>query len=267
MGQPKAKWSRYEDSQQVWTAIVGPFYLDVDGETGDCEIAEWDAESASIGRTLWEHHTPPPCDVVDLMRLTEDELARRLHGAAETMDGKELVAKPEPRRQCGADGCDGHSHPDEACKVADCRLCKRDFAMCSLFEQICRGCLREAHEMQNAAQPLVRGLVDLFHTAAAELHRKSPPCFVCGAQPKLITDCEPGSEQIRIEYRCGHSDEQRVRGSREWAVALMAVGSSVTDVHGRDWLREDTGLWVITETGELRTFEQLPKLGWCLRPL
>jgi hypothetical protein len=49
-----------------------------------------------------------PCDITDLMRLAEAELARRLRLAAETMDGVELVAHL-PGRDCDAcERCGAH---------------------------------------------------------------------------------------------------------------------------------------------------------------
>ncbi|HTU61349.1 MAG TPA: hypothetical protein VMF89_23000, partial [Polyangiales bacterium] len=47
--------------------------LEVNGSTGRCEIAEWDPESADIGRTLWE--AIHPAESVDgLQRIAEDAL-------------------------------------------------------------------------------------------------------------------------------------------------------------------------------------------------
>jgi hypothetical protein len=64
-------WYGTDDGGQVWTAASGTFYLEVNGTTGKCEIAEWDPES--VGRTLWE--ATHPTDSVDgLQRIVEDAL-------------------------------------------------------------------------------------------------------------------------------------------------------------------------------------------------
>jgi hypothetical protein len=83
--QPKAKWTKPSGSE-VWSAFVGPFYLEVNPPA--CSLRE-----VSTLAVLWEHVGPVPCDAPDLMRLTETELARRLEDAAETMDGRDLVAR------------------------------------------------------------------------------------------------------------------------------------------------------------------------------
>lgn len=66
-------WYGTDDGGQVWTAASGTFYLEVNGTTGKCEIAEWDPESADIGRTLWEA-TQPTESVDGLQRIVEDAL-------------------------------------------------------------------------------------------------------------------------------------------------------------------------------------------------
>lgn len=88
MGQPKAKWSKYGVNE--WSAEVGPLWLQVQPSTGRIEI--WTTSPSGL---IWSTKEPTPCDVTDLMRLAEAELARRLHGAADTMNGRELVAEPE----------------------------------------------------------------------------------------------------------------------------------------------------------------------------
>lgn len=86
MGQPKAEWNVYQPG--CAHAEVGMFFLDVhvmqDGWS-DWVVADADDVIAEGG---WRG----PCDITDLMRLAEAELARRLHGAADSMDGRELVA-------------------------------------------------------------------------------------------------------------------------------------------------------------------------------
>lgn len=99
MTQPKAKWSAYdEDTKRIWTAAVGPFYLEANTADGYAELCSYDFESASIGEQLWKQPVSGPCDITDLMRLAEAELARRLRHAAETMDGNGLVALSGPRQ-------------------------------------------------------------------------------------------------------------------------------------------------------------------------
>jgi hypothetical protein len=72
----KVRWCWYgdEDGGQVWTAAHGDFYLEVNRTTGRCEIAEWDDESADIGRSLWEAHHPDE-SVDTLQRIVENALA------------------------------------------------------------------------------------------------------------------------------------------------------------------------------------------------
>lgn len=89
MGQPKAKWER-DPENGGWRADVGPFHLEVNTACdGRAELydSEW--------KGLWDHRPAEPYDIVDLMLLSEAELKRRLRGAADTMDGKELVAEQE----------------------------------------------------------------------------------------------------------------------------------------------------------------------------
>lgn len=85
--EPKAKWQQVEAYSGEWSADVGPYVLEVVTMLGRCSI--WQNKPC---HRIWEKTTSTPCDVTDLMRLTEAELARRLTGAAETMDGGELVA-------------------------------------------------------------------------------------------------------------------------------------------------------------------------------
>lgn len=92
--EPKAKWTRRGNA---WTAVVGPFHLMVTPKNGGCEICDSDTSTSPVtaGALVWDNRDnplPTPCDVTDLMRMTEAELARRLTGAAETMRGEGLVA-------------------------------------------------------------------------------------------------------------------------------------------------------------------------------
>jgi hypothetical protein len=97
--QPKARWSLYIEGKRIWTAAVGPYHLEAHGHEGRAVIRESAAESNTLGRSLWQTSVGIPCDVVELMRLAEEELARRLSKAAETMDGRELVLETLSR-QC-----------------------------------------------------------------------------------------------------------------------------------------------------------------------
>jgi len=84
--EPKAKWHKL--SAHCWRAEVGPFRLEVILDDGECQIAD-----AKTYAQLWFQKVATPCDVTDLMRHTESELARRLEKAASTMDGGELVPR------------------------------------------------------------------------------------------------------------------------------------------------------------------------------
>ena len=92
--QPKAKWVRRSDSAGVWTAGLGVFCLYVETDTGKCSIYANRTSLSPGGATrfvLWRTLVPTPCDAPDLMRLCEDELARRLRAVADTMAGDELA--------------------------------------------------------------------------------------------------------------------------------------------------------------------------------
>ena len=67
-------WHPYEDGDQVWTAENGSFYMEVDGSTGRCEIAEWEPESGEIGSTVWEHVDTAGASVDVLKRHVERNL-------------------------------------------------------------------------------------------------------------------------------------------------------------------------------------------------
>lgn len=84
---------------------------------------------------------------------------------------------------------------------------------------------------------------DPYQRAALAFSRLNPPCTVCGESARLrITNGEamPFSTDQDIvaaaHYQCGHTEAERVRGSRDWAVAMMHRGNSVTDVDGNEWL-------------------------------
>jgi len=99
--QPKAKWKKC-DWRNAWTAVVGPFHLEISPSSGECLLSQWDGHE--VGAALWRDTRTVPCDVTDLMRLTEAELARRLEDAAETMDGRDLVAPPFPVQSMRVEG-------------------------------------------------------------------------------------------------------------------------------------------------------------------
>ncbi len=84
--EPKAKWSEVFVATGEWSAEVGPFTLEIGRNLGRCEI--WHHGHRT---SIWSRIVSTPCDVADLMRLTEAELARRLVKAAETMEGSELA--------------------------------------------------------------------------------------------------------------------------------------------------------------------------------
>lgn len=84
--EPKAKWFEVFVQTGEWSAEVGPFMLEVHCRGGRCEI--WQNNHYQM---LWSQTVSTPCDVADIMRLTEAELARRLVKAAETMKGSELA--------------------------------------------------------------------------------------------------------------------------------------------------------------------------------
>jgi len=86
---PKASWVRNE---VVWLAKVGDFCLRISVPTGTCEILR-------ASRTLWSTSVQTPCDASDLMNIWEEELARRLRSAADTMDGGELATPPAPTEE------------------------------------------------------------------------------------------------------------------------------------------------------------------------
>lgn len=195
MRQPKAKWSPYdEDTRRIWTAAVGPFYLDVNANAGTCEIAEWEADSGTIGETLWEQDVPTPCDVVDLMLLAEADLERRLRGAAETMRGEELVATPAPA------------------ETMQCRFCSSVVGTAETFEDVCASCLRESHAMRNAA-------IAVKHTPGADCSA----CEACG------THCLPIGSVVDGRCRCCGPARQPLveRIETQWGPVFIRSSTAV----------------------------------------
>lgn len=96
--QPKARWTIHPSNSDVWTASLGVFLLYVETTTGQCSILANRGQPSPGGGTrfvLWDMLAPTPCDAPDLMRLCEEELARRLHAVADTVAGDEL-APPQP---------------------------------------------------------------------------------------------------------------------------------------------------------------------------
>ena len=124
--EPKARWSQWANIDGDWTATVGPFRLDVAAQAGWCCLSHRDPYLP-----LWEQKVATPCDVTDLMRLTESELARRLEKAAATMDGGELVAAPYPGRHgyCDRYGCTQTKAVGAYCEMHDEENRSRDAAV------------------------------------------------------------------------------------------------------------------------------------------
>ena len=96
--QPKAKWTTSAARPGVWTADLGMYVMYAETNTGQCSIfAERCSPSPGGGSrfVLWNRLVPTPCDAPDLMRLCEEELARRLHAVADTMAGDEIALPRE----------------------------------------------------------------------------------------------------------------------------------------------------------------------------
>jgi hypothetical protein len=309
MTQPKAKWERFEAR---WVANVGPFELVASLQEGAAWIHLASAEPDEDGTAdpIWDAEIPVPCDLADLMRLAEAELARRLHRAADTMDGRELVAEDEHvgGRDCSAcEECGEHCLPIDCERDGKCARCRpaekrlmfgvdlaygADSAVVATIEARTGRLLSEEHfalsspphsgktaamlEAEEIAQRMggslewlscpgesgsragaeVHGRVtkqlfnapseDIYARASREWSRKNPPCSVCGVSPKMMTNIaklvEQGVEyvpEIWALYGCGcHS---LVRGSRDWAIAMMKRGNSVADQFGREWTESEGG--------------------------
>lgn len=183
MGHPKAKWDQYTEEHEgsdVWTAAVGPFYLEVIGGRGAAELCEYDHDAACVGETLWSGTLTTPCDIVDLMLLAEAELERRLRGAAETMDGKELVATPEP------------------VETMQCRFCSTVVGTAETFEDVCASCLRESHAMRSTA-------ISANHTPGSDCSA----CEACG------THCLPINSLVDGRCKCCGPAVTAFRNSRD----------------------------------------------------
>ena len=96
MDQPKARWVVRHPG--VWTVDLGMYVMYVDTDTGQCSIFAERCSPSPGGGTrfeLWNRLVPTPCDAPDLMRLCEEELARRLHAVADTMAGDEIALPRE----------------------------------------------------------------------------------------------------------------------------------------------------------------------------
>lgn len=89
-------WYGEDDGGQVWTTACGEFYLEVNGANGRCEIAEWDADSGSIGEILWEV-TWERETVQSLQARVEAALPQVMaagHDQSETQCGSETSDRP-----------------------------------------------------------------------------------------------------------------------------------------------------------------------------
>lgn len=93
MGQPKAKWECSPNKNNA-DCRVGPFNLEAHVHRSGGKWAVFGDDLLTSADVVG------PCDIVDLMLLAEAELERRLRGAAETMDGKELVAEDANAPKC-----------------------------------------------------------------------------------------------------------------------------------------------------------------------
>lgn len=280
MGQPKAKWQF--DPGAGWSADCGPFHLHANN-AGDGRAELYDSE----WKGLWEHQLAEPYDVVDLMLLAEAELERRLRGAAETMDGKELAAAPEPP------------------ETMQCRFCSTVVGTTETFEDVCASCLRESHAMRNAAiasthapaanqvDPYEAVLDQVLDDAKApnDTHRllaaifkcvKTPtidpapaplvhPCAVCagvgslnyaetGTNNYATCWCCQGNGKLDWNLKSPRWAANRV-GTREWAIAEMRAGKAVVDIAGHGWIVEGN---VYVRDGWAQTSEMLPATGWRL---
>jgi len=307
MGQPKAKWP---ECSGVWFARVGQYQLEVSigPSRGEWVVGIFDDDSGD-DEYLVRETVPVPCDLPDLMRLAEAELARRLRGAADSMDGRELVvAAPKPANTCAFDGCDAepcgkyfrpdlcvdHARQDERENFQlrystvefdqTCYLCGRTKATTQkLHEEHLMQCKRhppqehltigpaEAYEMVETVWGSVRigarKSPDPYQKAALEFSRKFPPCTVCGVVARLCVNYELNA--VGGAYGCGHTEAQRVRGSREWAIALMANGNTARDRYGKHWeWRGGPRIWIGNGAAYVaRTACELPADGWDLPPL
>ena len=277
MGQPKAHWT---DDGGDWFATVGPYQLEARIEDGNglWVVAlrdDVDGDDEYLARVIVDG----PCDLADLMRLAEAELARRLHGAAETMDGRELVgeqeeqpadsaAAPIAKHYCDSGACTGLSEqhswtahltigPTDAEAIArqvapkgglwvdpnTSRLmwpeCERELEQAAPFPERLGGAAAEREmarkwavpeDVANCLQPTGP---DPYRRAADQFLRLHPPCSVCGRYP--TPHHGEAWACIFAVYECGHTSDQQVRGSREWAIALMAEGNTMRDRRGRLW--------------------------------
>lgn len=114
MGQPKAKWGQHNGD---WYATVGHHNIVASVPRACAEL--W--EIGGRPQPLWRHEAKPPFDLVDLMRLAESELERRLRVTADTMDGTGLVAEREPS---ACDGCGKRIGQVAEILDGQCELCR-----------------------------------------------------------------------------------------------------------------------------------------------
>lgn len=270
MGQPKAKWSPYdEDTKRIWTAAVGPFYLDVNANDGTCEIAEWEADSGTIGETLWEQDVPTPCDVVDLMLLAEAELERRLREAAETMSGEELVAEPLSS---------GPTHRYPVCAALDC--CEEQSWGRGFWPGLCEthARLKERANELAATGGLVCGSREWAISSLEEepwkrlVNVNRPGHAWHRLRRECVLERDKGtwvSQELPEELKSGWSvlpvaSEPPAEGSREWAIAEMRRGDQLIDEHGRAWIWYEQEDEFRCSDGRILAFvpDEL-RCGWC----
>lgn len=287
MGQPKAEWERHGAG---WRSIVGRYELVVCVPMGSIGIREiltrrpstWDIVGADMNSTeaprlwLWQDTVPVPCDLADLMRLAESELARRLREAAETMDGSELVAPP--RASIGVDpGCaeaaviatvdarTGRLLSIDSLKVRGREVVAERCIHCEFTEGHAFDCPVAMHERFGVPQlSAIQARVAVLRAARdaearAVVTLREVHCKTCGkgATVKLdgITepcvcekeaDCEAGlrtrlvgaNGQVRGYSKRRESDAP-VEGSRDWALAQLDAGATVSATERVEYQRRN----------------------------
>lgn len=206
MGQPKAKWER-GDVDSEWYCEVGPFGLVVSTAVGRWEL--WQKDPLTLLADNGDEPHVLPCDAADLMRLAEAELARRLHGAAESMDGRELVAEPVA----------GHDYSVcEECCGRSSELTDGKCYICVMRAEQKRGNLWLLHDGSGAPKPLTYANAvapkpltpENIERAIAEMNTiakgDAPKCQMCGTpaperyRGKRVITCPECSNPAAPKY-------------------------------------------------------------------
>lgn len=262
MGQPKAKWEQM--GQRCWRAFVGGYELVALAHEDECYAELFADERAA---PLWHQTATQPCDIVDLMLLAEAELERRLRGAADTMDGAELVAE------------------QEAVAVEQllpyCNMCCDTRA--PLTDGKCDACLLRGSVLEQrhaellavpdnrADEPWERRLAratpavsfsNMPSLAWALTHlragRECTDCFgvtyrMVGENRfnyRLLLDSQRGGTCDKLPNKDGWRLAAAAEGSREWAIERMARGGSCVDVDGDIWWRSEGRYFCSATNGE-----------------